>query len=53
MVNHISPASPQFQDFIQHGSDSKFNTMFVKWRDIWPEGELRAPALAAHWQLLA
>jgi hypothetical protein len=38
-VNHISPASPQFQDYIQHGADSRFDSMFVKWRDIWPEGE--------------
>lgn len=39
MVNHISPASPQFQDYIQHGEASRFSDMFVKWRDIWPDGE--------------
>ena len=39
MVNHISPASPQFQDYLQHGEASRFSSMFVKWRDIWPTGK--------------
>ncbi|WIA13184.1 hypothetical protein OEZ85_006776 [Tetradesmus obliquus] len=38
MVNHISPGSPQFQDYLQHGEASRYASMFVKWRDIWPEG---------------
>jgi glycosidase len=39
MVNHISPESPQFQDYLQNGAKSRFDSMFVKWRDIWPEGK--------------
>jgi sucrose phosphorylase len=45
MVNHISPASHQFQDFIEHGDDSQYAEMFVKWRDIWPEGAPSAEEL--------
>lgn len=39
MVNHISPASPQFQDYLKHGEASRFSDMFVKWTDIWPKGD--------------
>lgn len=38
-MNHISPGSHQFQDFLEHGDKSQYAEMFVKWRDIWPEGE--------------
>jgi hypothetical protein len=39
MVNHISPKSDQFQDFIQKGDDSEFADMFIDWDKFWPEGE--------------
>jgi sucrose phosphorylase len=39
MVNHISPASPQFQDYLKNGDKSAYANMFVKWKDIWGEGE--------------
>eukprot|EP00878_Enallax_costatus_P004272 GHUV01004502.1.p1 GENE.GHUV01004502.1~~GHUV01004502.1.p1 ORF type:complete len:701 (+),score=187.09 GHUV01004502.1:79-2181(+) len=41
MVNHISPASPQFQDFIEQGDESEYAEMFVKWKEIW--GTERGP----------
>lgn len=37
--NHISPASPQFKDFVEHGEASRYKNMFVRWEDIWPGGE--------------
>jgi hypothetical protein len=45
MVNHISPASPQFQDYVQNGEASHFSSMFVKWADIWPQGVLTQCAI--------
>lgn len=54
MVNHVSPASHQFQDFIEHGDDSKYAEMFVKWKHIWPEGGWPTPASleCRSWQVL-
>jgi hypothetical protein len=37
--NHISPASPQFKDFVEHGEASRYKDMFVRWEDVWPGGE--------------
>jgi sucrose phosphorylase len=39
MVNHISPESHQFQDYLEHGDKSQYADMFVEWEDIWPEGD--------------
>lgn len=38
MVNHISPKSTEFQDFLEHGWDSKYADMFINWDTFWPEG---------------
>ena len=35
MVNHISPASAQFQDFLAKGDASEFADMFIDWRKFW------------------
>ncbi|KAK9865185.1 hypothetical protein WJX84_007242 [Apatococcus fuscideae] len=35
MVNHISPASDEFQDFLKHGMDSQYAEMFIHWNDFW------------------
>lgn len=40
MVNHVSPASTEFQDFLQRGDASEFADMFIDWDRFWPEGEV-------------
>ena len=35
MVNHISPASPQFQDYLEKGDASEFAPMFIDWAKFW------------------
>ncbi len=44
MVNHISPASDQFQDFLAKGDASEFADMFIDWRKFWgsPGGALQS-----------
>ena len=41
MVNHISPASDQFQDFLEKGDASEHADMFIDWEKFWGEGVLR------------
>jgi glycosidase len=50
--NHISPASPQFKDFVEHGEASRYKDMFVRWEDVWPGGEIspRAVGEVAPWR---
>ena len=38
MVNHISPASDQFQDFLEKGDASEHADMFIDWEKFWGEG---------------
>lgn len=38
MVNHISPGSPQFQDYKAKGDASAYRDMFVRWKDVWASG---------------
>ena len=38
MVNHISPASAEFQDYLAHGDQSQFADMFIDWDKFWPDG---------------
>eukprot|EP00879_Flechtneria_rotunda_P018528 GHRR01019441.1.p1 GENE.GHRR01019441.1~~GHRR01019441.1.p1 ORF type:complete len:547 (+),score=136.02 GHRR01019441.1:914-2554(+) len=45
MVNHISPQSHQYQDYVANGDNSQFRNMFVKWKDIWPKGAPSADEL--------
>ncbi|CAL8469192.1 g8733 [Coccomyxa elongata] len=35
MVNHISPKSAQFQDFLEKGDASKHASMFIDWQKFW------------------
>ena len=37
-VNHISPASDEFQDFLARGDDSKTADMWIDWEKFWPKG---------------
>ena len=38
-VNHISPESEQFKDFVAKGDASEYAEMFVDWDKLWPPGE--------------
>lgn len=35
MVNHISPKSAQFQDFLEKGDASEHASMFIDWQKFW------------------
>ena len=35
MVNHISPASKEFQDYLAKGDKSEFKEMFIDWNKLW------------------
>ena len=41
MVNHISPASQEFQDFLEKGEKSETADMWIYWDKYWPEGNSR------------
>ncbi len=38
MINHLSKKSPEFQDFLKKGYNSKFSNMFINWNRFWPSG---------------
>lgn len=38
MVNHISPASQEFQDFLAKGPESEYWPMFIHWNEFWEGG---------------
>ena len=35
VLNHLSVASPQFKDLLQHGNKSKFKDFFINWNEFW------------------
>ncbi|NNG08828.1 MAG: glycosidase [Arenibacter sp.] len=35
VLNHLSVASPQFQDLLDHGSKSKYKDFFIDWNEFW------------------
>lgn len=35
VLNHLSVASPQFQDVLKHGDDSKYKDFFINWNEFW------------------
>ena len=35
VLNHLSVASPQFKDLLQHGNASKFKDFFINWNKFW------------------
>ncbi len=37
MVNHISRASPFFQDFLRHGRQSRYADLFITVDKVWPD----------------
>lgn len=41
MVNHISPASNEFQDYLAKGEESEFKDMFIDWNKLWGGGSCR------------
>lgn len=41
VLNHLSVASPQFKDLLQHGKDSKYKDFFINWNEFWQyDGDL-------------
>ncbi len=38
IVNHISDGSPQFRDYLRHGSASRFNGLFLTRESVFPHG---------------
>tara|TARA_R110000868_G_scaffold108065_1_gene295347 strand:+ start:75515 stop:77263 length:1749 start_codon:yes stop_codon:yes gene_type:complete len=37
VLNHLSVASPQFQDVLKHGDESKFKDFFIDWNEFWKD----------------
>ena len=35
VLNHLSVASPQFKDLLQHGNKSKYKDFFINWNEFW------------------
>ena len=35
VLNHLSVGSPQFQDMLIHGDESKYKDFFIDWNDFW------------------
>lgn len=41
VLNHLSVASPQFQDLLKYGDESKYKHFFIDWNEFWrPHGEM-------------
>ena len=47
VLNHLSVRSPQFQDLLKNGDDSKYKNFFIDWNEFWqahgemsPEGHV-------------
>jgi sucrose phosphorylase len=38
IVNHISSESPQFRDYLEHGSESSWAPMFLTYDKVFPQG---------------
>jgi sucrose phosphorylase len=48
IVNHMSDRSAQFNDYLQHGSASRFNGLFLTRESLFPEGASSAEVAAIH-----
>ncbi|MEN8248353.1 MAG: glycosidase [Bacteroidota bacterium] len=35
VLNHLSVGSPQFQDMLKNGDDSKYKDFFINWNEFW------------------
>lgn len=43
VLNHLSVGSPQFQDLLKNGDESKYKNFFIDWNEFWrSHGELSA-----------
>ena len=43
VLNHLSVGSPQFQDLLKHGDNSKYKNFFIDWNEFWhSHGEMSA-----------
>lgn len=41
VLNHLSVASPQFQDLLKNGDKSRYRNFFINWNEFWgPHGKL-------------
>ena len=41
VLNHLSVGSPQFQDLLKNGDESKYRNFFIDWNEFWQEhGEM-------------
>ncbi len=46
VLNHLSVASPQFKDLVEHGDQSIFKDFFIDWNQFWAEnGSLNSEGL--------
>ena len=41
VLNHLSVASPQFQDLLEFGNESKFKDFFINWNQFWEGNGLK------------
>jgi sucrose phosphorylase len=48
IVNHMSSDSPQFRDFLAHGSDSKHAELFLTFDAVFPQGATESDLLALY-----
>ncbi len=48
IVNHMSSDSPQFRDFLAHGSDSKHADLFLTFDAVFPNGATESDLLALY-----
>jgi sucrose phosphorylase len=48
IVNHISSRSPQFQDFSAHGSNSRYDGLFLTLDSVFPQGASERELLAIY-----
>lgn len=46
MANHLSQQSHEFQDFLEKGDDSQWKDFFLRYKNLWPNGEAPAEDLA-------
>lgn len=43
VLNHLSVGSPQFQDMLKYGDESKYKNFFIDWNEFWrTHGEMAA-----------
>jgi sucrose phosphorylase len=47
MINHVSIRCDEFADYMAHGDDSPYRSMFIHWDEFWPGGEPSAADLDA------